>query len=886
MKQFTCGVKWYQSRIWVCLIAMVSCCVAVTAWTGMHAPPARALFFDGENAGRYIPGVGAESLGGFFLGAYVSPRNLSQEDPVWCVHMWRANPQPDDQATVSTLNDSRQWGPPELDLNVPQTAWLLSKYQMDPTPNVRAALSYLMHVNYERDDTGRSAQESVNLLIAKTREHAADVDAHAQEFVQQARRNTVSTHQDTTVEGHNLREGSIRNIAVLNEDGLPVANIPVTVTLNGPAVFADTNTQQWTGITGGEPLTVKWKATGNGTVRYEAVFTMPARQSLTEVLAGPGVQDTITYGNNLNAQSDIVTDPGRSWDVVYDFQPVGVSNVGAARIIDGGAPLSDEFTASAKQDYAGGQWITIDGQPIPLTYEGTAYWVGEHPPAETGHIPPEAKKLGSITLTFYGPGTQRALLENIEAPTGFVTWVWEMKKNNQNVRIHLDGKDILTSELVHEDWSDTFGTEKEITSKRTPISIDSAIAPRITKSGTYLVDDLWVSGFPEDHPQFLGGRGFDADTGTLTQQLLFFPEGLEVIEANKQQAEVIGTVTIPAKNGFYPSIGDSQFMVKPTRAGTYVFVTSFDGDDRVQPLVTSVEDPTEQFIVEHEIPSISTTATDKADGDKMLNPVGPVVINDMVCYTGLLPGRQYVIEGVLMDRESNTPIVDELGNKLTSSVTHTPEKTQGCADVEFQISGEILVGKTTVVFETVTHEGKTIAAHADINDEGQSVETPQPTLATTATDTKDGDKFIDPSQDVSITDRVCYEKLTVGKEYIFEATVMDKETQKPFLNKQGEPHRQTLSHTPVNTHDCVDVTIPIDGTLLVEQKLVVFEQLTHEGLVVAVHEDINDQGQTVDVKKAPHIPVTGSSASMLAWPALLLLGVGYLLQTAARKFTD
>ena len=79
----------------------------------------------------------------------------------------------------------------------------------------------------------------------------------------------------------------------------------------------------------------------------------------------------------------------------------------------------------------------------------------------------------------------------------------------------------------------------------------------------------------------------------MRHRLLFFPQGLEVVEENREKAEEIGAVEIPAKNGYYPSLGDLRFAVDPQRIGTYVFTTEFDGDGRVEAFRSSVEDPHE-----------------------------------------------------------------------------------------------------------------------------------------------------------------------------------------------------------------------------------------------------------------------------------------------------
>ncbi|MGJ9449366.1 VaFE repeat-containing surface-anchored protein, partial [Actinotignum sp. GS-2025b] len=203
---------------------------------------------------------------------------------------------------------------------------------------------------------------------------------------------------------------------------------------------------------------------------------------------------------------------------------------------------------------------------------------------------------------------------------------------------------------------------------------------RDTKSGTYLVDDVWVTGLPANHPDFAGGMGFKADTATISHEVLFFPHGLAVTEANRDRAEKIGeTVTIPARNGFYPSVGEISWLVKQDAngknlPGTYVFVSSFAGDDRVQPLTTSVEDVTEQFTITPE-PSIHTTLTH--ENTHVAPNTDKVELVDTVSYQNLKPGKEYVLEGTLMDKATGKPLEDGNGTKIVSTAVFVPETPNG-----------------------------------------------------------------------------------------------------------------------------------------------------------------------------------------------------------------
>ena len=119
-----------------------------------------------------------------------------------------------------------------------------------------------------------------------------------------------------------------------------------------------------------------------------------------------------------------------------------------------------------------------------------------------------------------------------------------------------------------------------------------------------------------------------------------------------------------------------------------------------------------------EEPKIGTTAT--VDGQHTADPTGEITIVDVVEFTGLIPGETYSISGVLMDKAtSETLLVD--GAEVTAEVEFTPEEPSGTVELTYTLDASALAGTTIVVFETLYSDGVEIAAHADINDEAQTV---------------------------------------------------------------------------------------------------------------------------------------------------------------------
>lgn len=130
-------------------------------------------------------------------------------------------------------------------------------------------------------------------------------------------------------------------------------------------------------------------------------------------------------------------------------------------------------------------------------------------------------------------------------------------------------------------------------------------------------------------------------------------------------------------------------------------------------------------VLNDKIPELKTTAA--IDGKKEFTVNGDVTIDDVVSYKHLVPGKEYTVKGILMDKATGKPFLVD-GKEITSEVTFTAEKANSEVTVSFTFDGSVITKETEiVVFETLYHEGTEIAGHADIEDENQTVTIhPQP----------------------------------------------------------------------------------------------------------------------------------------------------------------
>lgn len=244
---------------------------------------------------------------------------------------------------------------------------------------------------------------------------------------------------------------------------------------------------------------------------------------------------------------------------------------------------------------------------------------------------------------------------------------------------------------------------------------------------------------------------------------------------------------------------------------------------------------------------IGTKAT--VEGEKEVDPLDKVTLTDTVSYTGLVPGKEYKVTGVLMDKETGEKLLVD-SKEITAETVFVPETKNGSVDVTFIFDATGLHGKEIVVFEDLYRENVLLATHADINDEGQTVKIKNPEIGTKAT--ADGKKEITADK-ITITDVVSYKDLTPGKEYKLTGVLMNKATNDKLLI-DGKEITAEATFTPKATTGEVEMTFTFDAReLTAETEVVVFEKLYRDGIEIAVHADIEDEGQTVKI-----LPLHGS----------------------------
>ena len=279
-------------------------------------------------------------------------------------------------------------------------------------------------------------------------------------------------------------------------------------------------------------------------------------------------------------------------------------------------------------------------------------------------------------------------------------------------------------------------------------------------------------------------------------------------------------------------------------------------------------------VVNDRIPEIKTNAA--VDGEKEICATEVFTLTDTVSYSHLIPGKEYVLKGTLMDKNTGKAFTEN-GEAVTAETVFTPETPNGTVTVSFTFDSRLIKENTSlVVFETLYKDGKELAVHADIEDEDQTVKVTVPEIGTKAT--VNGEKSATAKGDITIEDTVSYKNLTVGKEYTVKGILMDKATGKPFL-VNGKEVTSEVTFTAEKKDGEITVRFTFDGSAVTKQTdIVVFETLYRDGVEIAAHADIEDGGQTVTLTPpAPPVPQTGDNSNLGFWIGLGAVALGSII---------
>ena len=208
--------------------------------------------------------------------------------------------------------------------------------------------------------------------------------------------------------------------------------------------------------------------------------------------------------------------------------------------------------------------------------------------------------------------------------------------------------------------------------------------------------------------------------------------------------------------------------------------------------------------------TVNTKVKDPATDTQYSKAQKDLTVVDEVSLDGLIPGREYTIEGTLMDKETRKPILTADDKEVTAKTTFTATNVTQVIEMTYTLDASDLAGKSIVAFEKVYYRGKEVAAHESITDKDQTIYFPE--ISTSLTDDVTGGHMAEAAENMSLTDTVNYKGLRPGREYVLKGILMDKATGKELLIN-GETVTQELRFTPDDTDGSVDMTFTFDGYL-------------------------------------------------------------------------
>lgn len=223
-----------------------------------------------------------------------------------------------------------------------------------------------------------------------------------------------------------------------------------------------------------------------------------------------------------------------------------------------------------------------------------------------------------------------------------------------------------------------------------------------------------------------------------------------------------------------------------------------------------------------------------------------VTLYDHVMYENVIPGNVYELELIIMDKDTNEPLLDEDGNVISVNYRFVPEEVTGIARVPVTLDTTLLMGKTIVAYETMYREGRRVGFHADIESESQTLYVPF--ISTSATSDDGVSKIVVQSENTVLVDTVNFSNLQTNREYRIVGVVMDRNTGTVYR----EAEASEVVFTPLEEEGIVEVRFTINTVGFVGN-LVVFEELydVSTGTLIAVHRDITSEYQTVAVRAVP-----------------------------------
>ncbi|MFK4897176.1 VaFE repeat-containing surface-anchored protein [Lactococcus petauri] len=250
-------------------------------------------------------------------------------------------------------------------------------------------------------------------------------------------------------------------------------------------------------------------------------------------------------------------------------------------------------------------------------------------------------------------------------------------------------------------------------------------------------------------------------------------------------------------------------------------------------------------------PTITTTAKDKADGDKTLG-VGQAQVTDMAQMSNLPASKELNLKGKVVYKDSGKEVKDDKGKAITAEKKFTTDENgSATVQLDFPVINTVKdQNKDYTVTELVTdEEGNKIVEENNYKDN------PSQTVKVDEADghTEVQDKEITP-ETTTVTDKFFYEGLVKGDTYTVKITQAYDHNLKKVIDVDG-----SLTFKAEDTSGTVEVPVKVDAKQYAGHKITFYEDAWHgekpneEEPSLISHHNKDDEKETFTVKK-PETP--------------------------------
>lgn len=346
---------------------------------------------------------------------------------------------------------------------------------------------------------------------------------------------------------------------------------------------------------------------------------------------------------------------------------------------------------------------------------------------------------------------------------------------------------------------------------------------------------------------------FDGDSHTIVDSVLML--GLDMNTnyklvgklMSKADGQVVAEqeVEFTSLNNLKKYSLDMQFEVTPKKNIDQDYVV-FEylykvGSDELVAEHTDINDQDQTVSVTRRNVEIATTAAIEGEKEKTYD-FSETTVTDTVHYTNTFVGKESIMKASLIDKETGEVVAE--GKK-----EFTPDALDGDIDVEIKFLQEENKDKTYVVFEELylkfLGEDEAVAEHKDINDTNQCVDILEREMNMSTIASAHEFHISKDNTVVELKDKVEYENLVAGKDYMVKGYLIEKATNKEVVVNGKRIEGSIIFHAD-SEYGSIDVPFKFNAAIdknnwLNDGDYVIYEEM----YLVELSEEVNEAGETI-----------------------------------------